>query len=216
MRVPAADPATDLVDFFQGFELAASSEHKKLDKKLAKEALTVYDRIMSAQAEEILIFSKIQFGPANFLDRLSKLIAISQRVSASFVKAASSAEQAVRLTFVLRYLLARMEIGHLEPNVGVLALRSTELPNAIAAQADGGDLREVHIPILIRGDGHARGDEGPALGENGGQLRRWGIRMQCAASELQCFRCACGRPWQQSATSTHACRSQWRESAGAA
>ena len=73
------DPVTDLCNFFKGYEFAASSDYTRLDNKLAKECLTVYDRVMaSPTSEEILIQARVHLGPKT----TSKLIMISQRTAA--------------------------------------------------------------------------------------------------------------------------------------
>ena len=58
----------DVVEFFAGFEFAETSEYRKLDKKLAKDALLVYERITSSDLEEVLAMARVALGPKNILE----------------------------------------------------------------------------------------------------------------------------------------------------
>ena len=117
----------DVVDFFKGFSFAKSSEYQKLDKKLAKEALLVYTRFMEAGVEEVLAQARVMLGPKTLLDSQSKLIAISQRVTAS---TSDSSEIKPRLRFVVEFLFVKLIQGR-----GCSSLR---------------ELNKVEIPMIIK------------------------------------------------------------------
>ena len=128
------DPVTDLCNFFKGYEFAASSDYTRLDKKLAKECLTVYDRVMaSPTSEEILIQARVHLGPKT----TSKLIMISQRTAACLAiadtKKTSLVDIAKALEFVLGYMYVRMRTSVIEADMAIRTLKSAEVPSAVMA-----------------------------------------------------------------------------------
>ena len=123
------DPVADLCDFFADFEFAKTSEYK-LDKKVGKECLTVYERVTTSGAQDILTQARVFLGPKNCLDQVSKLIAISQKVSASCQPSGPAGE---RMAFVLGFVYIRLRCGRTHESIGVRSLKTTELPTAILA-----------------------------------------------------------------------------------
>ena len=115
--------------FFADFEFAKTSEYK-LDKRVGKECLTVYERVTTSGAQDILTQARVFLGPKNCLDHVSKLIAISQKVSASCQPSGPAGE---RMAFVLGFVYIRLRCGRLHEHVGVRSLKATELPTAILA-----------------------------------------------------------------------------------
>ena len=116
------------MEFFEGFDFAKTSEYKKLDKKLAKEALLVYSRFTSANVEEVLARARIAMGPKVLLDSQSKLIVISQKVSAS---TGDSDDMSRRLRFVVEFLFVKLMQGRCSSSVRELA--KVELPMMLKA-----------------------------------------------------------------------------------
>ena len=107
--------------FFEGFELAQTSEYKNLDKKLSKDCLLVYERMVAAKVHRLLTGSWAKLGPKNSLDGLHKLIQLSQRVASS---CGSQPEELPSLMgFVVKYVYVRMLAGTQDANIGIRTLR---------------------------------------------------------------------------------------------
>jgi len=118
------EDSAHLLSFFADFDFADSSEYKQLDKRLAKDCLLVYERVMASGCATLLASTTVSFGPKNALDGVQKLITISQRVASS-CPTNSPSDIAKRLKFVIEYFFVRMSTGSLDSFMGVRVVRST-------------------------------------------------------------------------------------------
>ena len=116
-----ADDAQSVCLFFNGFEFAETSEYKKLDKKLSKDCLLVFERMTGAKLGRLLAGSWANLGQKNSLDGVHKLIQISQRVAAAC--GSQPGELPTLTSFVVKYAYFRMCAGTLDTHLGIRALR---------------------------------------------------------------------------------------------
>ena len=117
------DGGVAVVEFFQGFDFAETSEYKKLDNKLGKDCLLVHERVTKAGLATFMSSTWVQLGHKNALDTMSNLVKISQRL-ASACTSGSLPELLCKMRFVLEYLYVRMVAGSLDRKIATRPLNT--------------------------------------------------------------------------------------------
>ena len=115
-----------LVDFFGSIEFAATSEYRteNLKKKLGRDCLIFFDRAMTAGLAGLMPRCRIDLGPRNALDMLSKMIKISQCTAAGF----EETELPGGFRCVMELLFVRMKTGITSEDIAGRSLARDEIP----------------------------------------------------------------------------------------
>ena len=117
------DGGVAVVEFFHDFEFAETSEYKKLDKKMGKDCLLVYERVTKAGLATLMSSTWVRRGHKNALDTMTGLVKISQRM-ASATTSNSQPELLQKMRFVMEYLYVRMVAGTLDSQIGTRPLNN--------------------------------------------------------------------------------------------
>ena len=117
------DGGVAVVEFFHDVEFAETSEYKKLDKKMGKDCLLVYERVTKAGLATLMSSTWVRLGHKNALDTMTGLVKISQRM-ASATTSGSQPELLCKMQFVLEYLYVRMVAGSLDRKIATRPLNN--------------------------------------------------------------------------------------------
>ena len=127
---PTRDVNDALVDFFGNVTFASSSEYKKENlKQLGRDCLMFYDRVVAAGLADLISRCRIDLGPKNALDQLSKMIKISQAAATSF----EESEFQIGFRHVIELLFVRMKTGITSEDIALRTLARDEIPTLIGA-----------------------------------------------------------------------------------
>ena len=138
------DGGVAVVEFFHDFEFAETSEYKKLDKKMDKDCLLVYERVKKAGLATLMSSTWVRLGHKNALDTMTGLVKISQRM-ASATTSNSQPELLQKMRFVIGIPLRADGGGHFGQPDWDAAPEQLLGRAPDGAQADG--LHEVALPI---------------------------------------------------------------------
>ena len=106
----------------------APAPASKDTQRTVTDGLLVYDRIVEAGVEDIILQARQDLGPKNALDVFSKLVAISQRAYATARAADGGKEASEMLAASVRGLFIRMKVGAISTRIPYTSLCKTHLP----------------------------------------------------------------------------------------
>ena len=128
----AEDSASAVAEMLKRIRCSKNCEYADkgtIMKRVIQDALNVYDRVVAAEAGDLLERAGAEFGSRSPLTSMSKLVKLSQAVQGAASSRKSNAVSLLRRTIHVMFL--RLQLSLTDSQEGLAALGKTEIPRCI-------------------------------------------------------------------------------------